>query len=199
MGRAPRRHGDVAAPCPQHGQSQVRRCAEAEQPHAFAALDTSHAQAAESDDAGAQQGSDFEIAQSGGQGNREIFARHGVLGVSAVDGVPGEGRRVAQIFLAPKAVLAGSIDAGHPRYAKAMPPGFAYDLMARNHAIAKRLQLAFDDVQVGAAHAAGADPQQDLARRRRGNRNIEDFEGVRRDARRTRQNRRLHHGIRAFF
>ncbi len=62
----------------------------------------------------------------------------------------------------------------------------ANDLMARNHAIAKGLQLAFDDVQVGPAHAAGADAQQDLARCRRGNRNIEDFEGARRDGRRTR-------------
>ena len=53
-----------------------------------------------------------------------------------------------------------------------------------NDVIAERLQLAFDDVQIGAAHAASADAQQDLAGRGRGNRNIADFERAGRDARR---------------
>ena len=92
----------------------MRRRAEAEQPHTFAALDAGHAQAAESDDAGAQQRRGFEIIESRGQRNREVRARHGILGVAAVHGVSGEGGRIAQVFFAAAAVLAGSVDPGHP-------------------------------------------------------------------------------------
>ena len=48
--------------------------------------------------------------------------------------------------------------------------------MARDDVIAERLQLAFDDVQIRTAYAAGADAKQNLAGRGRGNRDIADFE-----------------------
>ena len=40
---------------------------------------------------------------------------------------------------------------------------FADDLVARNHALAQRRQLALDDVQIGAAHAASPHAEQHLA------------------------------------
>jgi hypothetical protein len=40
---------------------------------------------------------------------------------------------------------------------------FAHDLVARYDAITERLQLAFDDVQIRAAHPARPDAQQYLA------------------------------------
>ena len=54
--------------------------------------------------------------------------------------------------------------------------------MAWDHVIAERLQLAFDDVQIGAAHAAGADAKQYLAGLGSGDRNVADFERARSDA-----------------
>jgi hypothetical protein len=59
---------------------------------------------------------------------------------------------------------------------------FAYNLMTWNHVIAERFQLAFHDVQIRAAHAAGAYTKQNLAGPRRGNRNVADFERARGDA-----------------
>jgi hypothetical protein len=48
--------------------------------------------------------------------------------------------------------------------------------MAGYNLAAKGLQLAFDNVQIRAAHAAGADAKQDLAGRGRGNGSIADLE-----------------------
>ena len=59
---------------------------------------------------------------------------------------------------------------------------FTYNLMAWNHVIAERLQLAFDDVQIGAAHSTSPDAEQYLAGPRRGNRDIADFERAGSDA-----------------
>ena len=99
----------------------MRRRAEAEQPHALAALDAGDAQAAESDDAGAQQRRGFQIVKSGRQRNREVRARHREFGVAAVHRVSGEDGRIAQVLLAAAAVLAGSVDAGHPGNADRLP------------------------------------------------------------------------------
>ena len=46
--------------------------------------------------------------------------------------------------------------------------------MAGNRLRAKRRKLPFDDVQVGAAHAAGAHAQQDVAGSQRGARDVSD-------------------------
>ena len=78
----------------------------------------------------------------------------------------------------------------HPGNAEARPSeastiGFTDDLVAWDDVIAKRLQLAFDDVQIRPAHAAGADAKQDLAGRGNGNRDIADFERAGGDARGT--------------
>ena len=58
----------------------------------------------------------------------------------------------------------------------------ADDLMAGDDGRAVRRQLALQDVQVGAAHAAGQHPQEDLARTRVGHRELDKPE------------RRLRHG-----
>ena len=50
--------------------------------------------------------------------------------------------------------------AAHPRADGRYP---AHDLVARNHRQHGVGQLAIDEVKVGPAHAAGFDPQQDLA------------------------------------
>ena len=46
-----------------------------------------------------------------------------------------------------------------------MPLGFPNDLMARDDVIAERLQLAFDDVQIRAAHPTSPNAKQYLAGR----------------------------------
>ena len=61
-------------------------------------------------------------------------------------------------------------------------PYLTYNLMTWNNVIAERLQLAFDDVQIGSAHSTSPDAQQYLAGSRRGNRDIADFERAGSDA-----------------
>ena len=124
-------------------------------------------------------GAASQILEPGGQGNREVRARHRVLRVTAVHGVSGEDRRIAQVLLAAPAVLAGPVDAGHPGHPEARAcrnPRLSPDnLVAWNHVIAQGLQLAFDDVKIGAAHPASQNAQQDLARRGSGDAGVRGF------------------------
>jgi len=80
---------------------------------------------------------------------------------------------VAEVFHAPGAVDAGAIHASDPGYADAGVQGqtgrgsiahIADDLMARDQRAAEGGKFAGQDVQVGAADAAGTDFEQDIAR-----------------------------------
>ena len=166
----------LALPRMQHFNRQVRRRSEAEQSDTLAGLHFRHAQAAKADDPSAQQRSGAQIVERAGKREDEVGARDSILGVAAVHGVSGECGCVAEVFLVMTAIPASAVGAADPRDADARCPAatpasapadhVANDLVAGNQRRATHGQLAFGDVQIGAAYAAGADLQQNLTRRR---------------------------------
>ena len=107
----------------------------------------------------------------------------GVLGIAAVDLVAGEARVVAEILLAAAAIEARAVGRAEPRHADAVADGEALDARAERRDLADDLvaenerqlgmrQLAVDDVQIGAAHAAGRDLDEDLVRPGHGHRKL---------------------------
>ena len=123
-----------------------------------------------------------------GQTVDEPGRRHRVLGEAAVHVPAGEQRVLAEVLAAAAAEAAGLVGLVQPRHADAVARGerrrarlaarrdelgaraerhdLADDLVAGHDGRAVRRQLALQDVQVGAAHAAGQHPQQHLARAR---------------------------------
>ncbi len=172
MRSAARRNIHVAVPGMENGNHQMRRRAEAEQADALAALDSGDAQAAKADDARAQQWRGVKVIKLGRQRIDEVAARDGILRVAAVDGVSGEGGRVAEVLEAAAAIGTSAVDAAHPGNADAAAerkfwPGAVFDgaddLMAGYERLLARRQFAIDDVKIGAADSAGADAEQNFA------------------------------------
>jgi hypothetical protein len=125
-----------------------------------------------------------------------------VIGVATVNGVPVELRCVAQVFLVGATVPAYAAGRPEPRYSNAIPrcnSGYtfphadygAYDLVPRNDRRPRMRQLAVDHMEIGAAHAAGADFDYDLARGGMGIVEVRVFECRPRGA----QHHRMHAGI----
>jgi hypothetical protein len=190
MRGTPRGDVDRAFPCVQDGDGQMRGGAEAEQSHALAGLHARHPKAAIADNARAQQRSGMQIVERGGQREYEIRTGERVFRVTSVDAVSGKGRRVAKVFQTVPAIPAASIHAAHPGDPHAgahrqlrggAARDFSHDLMARDERLTQRRQLSFDDVQVGAADAAGADPQQNFIAARLGPRHLTDAQRLMRE------------------
>jgi DNA-binding MarR family transcriptional regulator len=104
----------------------------------------------------------------------EAFVRHGVLRIAAVEPVTGEASTLAEVLapgVAVPALPAGPTEPGHPHplaRSKALSPGpetldDSHDLVTGDQRELRIRQLAVDDVEVGAAHAAGTHPQEHLA------------------------------------
>src|SRR5437588_6341638 len=130
------------------------------------------AKAAKTDDARAQPRGGVQIVERGGQRKNEIGAGDGKLGVATRDGVSGESREIAQVFIAAPAIPASAVGASEPRDAHAgagrkLGGGSAHDLadnlMAGNNTLESKGQLAFHNVQVGTTNTAGAHSQQHLS------------------------------------
>lgn len=163
---------DLAIPGSQDRNGQVRRGAEAEQAYTVARLDARYTQAAETNNAGAQQRRGVQIVELIGKRKRKVGAHDSIFGIAAIYGVTGESGCIAEVFEASATVLAGAIGSSHPGNAYAGAYGkiirgcgyyFADDLMSGNYSLAAGWQLAFDYVQVGAAHSTGTHTQKDLA------------------------------------
>jgi hypothetical protein len=112
-------------------------------------------------------------SSAGGRGGDEVGADDGVFGVAAVDGVAGEGGVVAEVFFLATAEGAAAVGAAAPGDADASAGGefgggsfddFADDLVAEDEGLVDEWQVAFEDVEVGAADSAGEDAEQDVAR-----------------------------------
>ena len=108
------------------------------------------------------------------QGEDEACVGEHLLGIAAVELVAGEPGFLAKVLLAGVAPPAFAAAVAQPRDAhpgsgrKLRPsPGlqdFAGHLVARDDRAGDVRELAVDDVQIGAAHATGPDPDPDLAR-----------------------------------
>ena len=108
----------------------------------------------------------MDVVQAGRQGINEVGAREGVFGVTTVDGISGENRMVTQVLTAMTAIPAIAVDAAHPGDTHACPEwqlggraihDLADNLMTGYEPRLERGQIAFDDMQVGAADSAGHD------------------------------------------
>ena len=160
--------------------------------------DPDQPQAAVADDAGAEQRSCSHRRHAGRETVDEPGRRDRVLGEAAVHVPAGEERVLAEVLLPAPAEAAGLVGLVQPRHADAVADGerrrargaarrdevrarperhdLADDLMTGDDGRAVRRQLALEDVQVGAADAAGQHPQEDLARTRLGHRELDEPE-----------------------
>jgi hypothetical protein len=141
---------------------------EAEEADAFAGLRASDSEAAEADDAGAEERRDVGVVEFGKERVGEVGADEGVFGVASVDGVAGEGGVVAEIFFVAKTEGAGAVGATDPGDADAGAFGcavddFADDLVTEDEGFLNERQVAFEDVEIGAADSAGEDAEECVA------------------------------------
>ncbi len=132
-------------------------------------------------------GATWVLSSVGGQGEDEVGADEGVFGVAAVDGVAGEGGVVAEVFFVAEAEGAGAVGAADPGDADAGACGefggcafddFADDLVAEDEGLVDEWEVAFEDVEVGAADSAGEDAEEDVAGGEGGCGDVFDLEGL---------------------
>ena len=146
----------------------VRGRAEAVEPEAPGVA--AHPQAAVADEAGAQQWSGLVVGEAVRDREAEPLVGHGVLGEAAVDVAAGEARPGTEVLAAAAAVRALAARPPEPRDADAPAVRLdaGDDLMSEDARRMRDLDLPVEEVQVGAADAAGEHPQQELARTRLG-------------------------------
>ena len=153
-----------------------RRCARRRRSRRAPAAAPSPAmrQRAVADESRAEQRRRFRIAVALGQREAEALVGDHGFGEAAVEVVAGEARLRAQVLPAGQAEPARAASPAEPRHADALPGREplrsrarrvhdTHDLVAGHDRPAEVGQLAVDDVQVGAAHAARADAQPHLA------------------------------------
>jgi hypothetical protein len=152
-----------------------------EQADTVSGLDAGYTKAAKTDNAGAQQRGGAQIVELIGKAKNEIGASHGKFGVAAVDRVTGKGRGIAEVFQAQPAIAAGAVGSSHPGNADAGADGkvvrgpghyLADNLMSGDDSGATGWQVAFDDMQIGAANSTHTHPQKNLTRLRLGCSNL---------------------------
>ena len=187
MGLAAGGDEDVAVPVAEDGDGLAGGGSEAEEADAFAGLSARDAEAAEADDAGAEEWSDVGVIEGVRECVDEVGADEGVFGVATVDGVAGEGGIVTEVFFVAETEGAGAVGAADPGDADACACGvfvccalddLADDLVAEDEGIVDEGEIAFEDVEVGAADSAGEDAEEDLIAGGGGAGNVFDLEGL---------------------
>ena len=114
---------DFALPVTQDFYGLAGGGAEAEEADTFSGLGSGDTKAAEADDSGTEEWGCIGVLEGGGEWVGEVGADEGVLGVTSVDGVTGEGEVVAEIFFAASAEGAGAVGASDPGDADAHADG----------------------------------------------------------------------------
>jgi hypothetical protein len=147
----------------------MSRGAKSEKPNALATLHVGHPQAAESDNAGAQQGRGMQIVESSRQRVDKVVASESVLRITTGNCVTSKYWRIAKILETFLAIRARPISSAQPRDTHARTKRelirsaidyLAHDLMSGYESDLLWRQLAFNDVQVGAADSASTDAKQ---------------------------------------
>ena len=169
----------------------MRGRAEPIETDALARLHARDAQRAKADDARTQKRCRVEIVEPVVERVHEVAARDHGRRVAAVDVVARERRCVAEILATLATEPAGAVRAAEPRDADARTDRDvalarrldhrADDLMARHDLRVPRREFAFDDVQIGAAHAAGMHLDAHLTGRERGHLASLDHEAIHTD------------------
>src|SRR5580658_3826 len=111
---ATRRDINLAIPGLQNSNRQMRGCAKAKKSNPLAGFNPRHAQAAKTNDAGAQQWRGVQIIQFPGELEYKVVARRCILRVAAVDGISRKDRSIAKIFQSAAAIRAGSVYTSDP-------------------------------------------------------------------------------------
>src|SRR5206468_634075 len=184
-----------------HLERHVGRGAEAVDPELAPRTHLAAPESPVADDTGAEQRGRLGVAEHGWNRVGERLGGHRVVGEATVGVIPSELGALAQVLAPAAARVAGSTRLSEPRDAHALarleaprapadPLDAADDLMARHDRRADERQLAFDDVQVGTAHAARAHAHEDLVGRRRGHRASLEAERRGINRRRSRENQR---------
>lgn len=134
-----------------------------------------HDERAVADQAGAEQRGGRRIVVSGWNRKAVAFVGYHVLRIASIEVITGEACVIAEIFLSAPTILAGAAGPAEPRHTDAISRAMdgacaaalnnrADDLVARNDGKLALRELAIDDMQVGAAHAARAHAYQQLLR-----------------------------------
>ena len=152
----------------------VRRRAETVETDAFAVA--CEFQRPVADEPGAEERRRPRCVVARGERRAVALVGHDELRVAAVAVVAGEAGAIAEVLAAAQAVAAFATRPAEPGDADGVALGetlarsdsAADDLVTRHERQPGVRQLAVDDVEVGAAHAAGRDGDEDLALRRLG-------------------------------
>jgi hypothetical protein len=174
---------DVAVPVAEDFDGLRGGGSEAKEADTFAGLGSRYAQAAKANDAGAEERRDLGVVEFGWERVGEVGADEGVFGVASVDGVAGEGGVVAEIFFVAEAEGTGAVGAADPGDAYSATFGcavddFADDLVAEDDGFLDERQVAFVDVEVGAADSAGEDAEEGVAFGEDGDGDVFDLKGA---------------------
>ncbi len=151
------------------------------------------------DQSGAQQWRDFDIAIRFGQREAVPLVGDGILGETSIDGVSGEERVITKVFLAATAIVTGAIRVAQPGNTHPLPrlefrdpfpqrydgPG---DLVSKNKRKFGIFQIAIQDVEVRSTYSTGVDLDQDLFGSGNGQRHFLEVERLTRAL----KNHRLH-------
>ena len=169
---------DALALMARHLRHDVGRGAESEDAEGLRGA--GHAVGAVADQPGAEERRGVGVAVAVGDAEAEaVVGEHEVL-VAAVEMAAGEPRVVAEVLLARMAEAAAAAGAAEPRHAdpladveavgaRAHLRHLADDLVAGHDRVAADRQFAVDEVEVGAADAAGKHADEELRRPRLGN------------------------------
>ena len=178
---------DLAVPVTEDLNGLACGGSEAEETDALAWLGARYAKAAETDDSGAEKWGDVGVVEGFGERVNEVGAGESVLGVASVDGVAGKGGAVAEVFFVAATEGAGAVGAADPGDADASAGGeiesFAFedladDLVAEDERLVDEREVAFEDMEVGAADSAGGDAEESVAFAERGDRDVLKPEGL---------------------
>ena len=186
------------ARAPASAATWARMCAAAPKPYRPSALRlAAHAQRAVADQPGAQQRRELLVGVARRAAEAVARVGDGVLGHAAVDVAAGEAGPRAEVLAAAAAVLAVAVGPAEPRHADEPPVAATGPRPCpaarsprrrsggRGRAAARAIvDLAVEQVQVGAAHAARPHPQQQLARARARDRQLASRAAARRPPRR---------------
>ena len=179
---------------PRDLNGEVSGCSKTVEREAATGLDSGKSQRTKSYNSRAEQRRGIAVGKGFRNGVREILRRHGVFGVSAVNGVAGERGMIAEIFHSGAAVFARAVGAMQPGDSNARADGEsrrslaelfddADDLVPGNYWRLARRQFAFNDVQIGAADAAHFHADENFARGGLRHRRVGEFERIRCDRR----------------
>ena len=199
-----RRHVDLAAACAGDLRDDVRGRSEAVEAELLTRLDPAPPQRPVADDPGAQERRRLGVRERVGDRVGERLVHDRVFGVAAV-GVPARVPRAgAEVLAAVAAERAASARARAATRCRRGPPRGTVTRLRRAPSTRPTTwwpgtsgsrcggKIAFDDVKVGAAHAARRDAHEDLAGAGDGIGEIAERERARGDARLTLEHHRLH-------